>query len=169
MKSFHRSFPFLRSRRGLTMVEAILSTVIVGSVLVATMRLVGGAARSGKLLSDGAVAADVADGLVAEILTKSYTDPVTPTGFGVEAGETTTSKANYDDVDDYDGWTQTYAYTGRSNAADSVVASVSIKRAALATPSSDAASESGLKRITVTVKRQNRVLATRYAWKADAP
>lgn len=155
-------------RRGVTLIEAIMSTVIVAGVLVATMRLVGAAARSGRLLSDSATAADLADGLLAEILTKPYTDPVSPGGFGLEAGETASSKSNYDDVDDYNGWTQTYTYTGRSSTADSMIASVAVARASLTAPSTDAAAESGLKRIRIIVKRQNRVLATRYAWKADA-
>lgn len=159
----------LRARRGLTLVEAIMSCLVVAVVLVMTMRLVAATARSGRVLSDSATAADLADGLLAEILGKSYTDPISPATFGIEAGETTTSKANYDDVDDYNGWTQTYTFTGRTSAADSVTASVAVSRATLATPSSDAASESGLKKITVTVKRQNRVLAVRSAWKADAP
>ena len=162
--------PILRnSRRGLSLVEAILSTLLVAIVLTATMNLAGAAAKSGKALGDGAMAADLADGLMAEILNKAYADPTTPTNFGLESGETTSSKTNYNDVDDYNGWTQSNTFTGRNLASDGLVATVTVARATLATPSTDAASESGLKRIKVVVKRQNRVLATRYGWKADAP
>lgn len=155
-------------RRGLTLIEAVMSAMIVASVLVGTMQLTAGAARFGQALSDGATGADLADGLMAEILNKSYASPTSPTSFGRDAGETSSSKANYDDVDDYNGWTETYTFTGRTSVNDSIVATVSVARAQLMAPNADQGSESGIKRIRITVTRRNRVLAVRSAWKADA-
>lgn len=90
-------------RRGITMVETVLSTIVV-SVLLA-------GALSAAVSSRGLVsAADqrrqalwLADELLGEILQKSYTDPQTPGGAaGPEAGEK--ARVDFDDVDDFTDW-----------------------------------------------------------------
>lgn len=157
-----------RARHGLTLVEAMLSAMIVSIVLVSTLSLVGGVARTGRSFSERALASDVADGLIAEILGKSYSSSASPLNFGLESGETSSSKVPYDDVDDYNGWTQSYAFTGRASSTDNLVASVSVMYVSPSAVNTNAGSDQGLKRVCVTVQRQSRVLAERYAWKSDA-
>jgi len=41
---------------------------------------------------------------MAEILRQEYQDPNDPPVFGTESGESTSTRADFDDVDDYDGW-----------------------------------------------------------------
>lgn len=91
------------NRRGITMVETVLSTIVV-SVLLA-------GALSASVSSRGLVSvADqrrqamwLADELLGEILQKSLTDPQTP---GAPAGPDTgeSKRADFDDVDDYSNW-----------------------------------------------------------------
>lgn len=145
------------------------ASLVTSVLLISAMRIGGGVSRGRQMLDERAFANEVADGLVAEILTEPYADPATPATFGRESGELANQKANYDDVDDYDGYSETLLYKGRAVATDGLIATVAVQRAVLTAPTTDSATETGLKRITVTVTRQNRVLATRVVFKGDAP
>src|SRR5258706_9513897 len=88
-------------RRGFTLIEAAVTTVIIGVGCVAMLELLG----SGTLANnDGAeltTAMNLA-GNIRECMTGvAYTDPTSPTHWGTEAGET--SVALYNDLDDFDG------------------------------------------------------------------
>lgn len=94
------------SRGAFTLVEAAVSIVIVGVMLVAALQTVAAAAdarRRGAALSR---ADDLARVLLAEILAKPYQDLNGSPGFGAEAGETAVGARLFDDVDDYDGFSQ---------------------------------------------------------------
>jgi Tfp pilus assembly protein PilV len=158
----------VQHRRGLSLVEAMMSTLLVAVVLVSSLNLVGAVTRSRQVLSDRALASDIAEGLVAEIISRDYGDPSASLSFGLESGETISNKSAFDDVDDFHGWTQSYSFIGRP-AESSLRATVSIKRAMLTDPNTRATSDTGLKHIQVAVTKQSRVLAVRDAWKASAP
>ena len=82
---------------------------------------------------------------------------------GIDTGETTNDRSDFDDVDDYDGWekspprrkdgTKWKELTGWTRL-------VSVVRVEPGDPTQTAAAESGVKRITVTVKRGDIVMAT---------
>ncbi len=90
-------------RRGITMVETVLSTIVVSVLLAGSLS----AAVSSRGL---VVAADqrrhalwLADELLGEILQKSLTDPQTPgAAAGPDAGES--KRVDFDDVNDYLNW-----------------------------------------------------------------
>ena len=107
-----------------------------------------------------------------DVLATSYQDPnVTPL-FGVEAGETTSSKANYDDVDDFNGWSESPPQDRDGNSMTELTGwqrSVSLAWVNSANLSTVSAAETGVKRITVTVSKNNVTLATRVAIKVKAP
>lgn len=93
-------------RRAFTLVEAAVSIVIVGVMLVAALQTVAAAAdarRRGAALSR---ADDLARVLLAEILAKPYQDLNGAPGFGPEAGETAVGPRLFDDVDDYNDFSQ---------------------------------------------------------------
>ena len=89
------------TRRALTMAEAVVCSLIVSVVLVASLTAVGASKRGLQITSDRARGALLAQELMAEILELPYTDPQTPNGpIGPELGET---RATFDDIDDYNG------------------------------------------------------------------
>ncbi|GAB4383724.1 MAG: hypothetical protein Kow0022_04300 [Phycisphaerales bacterium] len=96
------------SRHGLTLVETVLSTIVV-SVLLSGALTAAVSSRSVLAAADErALALQLADELMQEILQQAYVDPQTPTAPpGPDAGET--SRADFDDVDDYADWTSTPA------------------------------------------------------------
>jgi MSHA pilin protein MshD len=88
---------------GFTYVEVMMAAVILSVLLVSALTLFGNLGRS----RGAAMVTDKANTLVLdlmqEILQQSYSDPASAVEFGPGADETGTSRANFDDVDDYHG------------------------------------------------------------------
>jgi len=100
-----RKFEILGHRPGaFTLVEAVLSLVIVGAMLVAALSTVGASRLSQQRTSQYSRGQLLAEALMAEILRQDYQDPNGTPVFGCEPGESTGTRADFDDVDDYDGW-----------------------------------------------------------------
>ena len=94
-------------RRGFSLVEAVVAAGIVALMLVASLNLLTGAARSRAADSDRRTALMLADQLMAEIQQQPYKDEsLTGLLFGPELGETGGTRAKFDDVDDYDGFAE---------------------------------------------------------------
>lgn len=94
---------FMRRSRGLTVVECLLAlTILSVTVLAATMTLSAGAQQDsrGNLAS---IAARLGRDLLEEICSREYREPVSAPVFGPEFGET---RAQYDDIDDYRGFSE---------------------------------------------------------------
>jgi hypothetical protein len=146
------------------MVEAAMAVVLVSTMIMVGMNAVGSARKTLMTISDRAKATLLAEDMMKEILSKYYYDPQAsaPTTIGTDSGET--SRAAYDDVDDYDGKSYsppTYA-DGSSIAGfdSSWTVSVAVVWVDPTSPTTVKTSESGAKRITVTVKKGSQVLAT---------
>ncbi len=93
------------ARAGLGLVEVICSTLIVGIMLVASLETVGAVFRTQRLNADRLAGPNLALELMTEVLSLPYEDPeLDDTDIGTEAGEGTTTRADFDDVDDYHGW-----------------------------------------------------------------
>ena len=92
------------NRRGLTLIEVVASTMIVGLMAVAALNALAAATKSSNSIGNRAVAAGLADELMSEIMMQSYSDPDGSPVFGHESGESTSVRSAFDDVDDYDGW-----------------------------------------------------------------
>lgn len=100
---------FCSKTHGFSLVETAIASIIVGGVLVSSLNAIGAAAASGRRQSDRERAHLLAHDLLAEILLHPYADPETgaqPT-MGPELGETTGTRALFDDIDDFHGWTST--------------------------------------------------------------
>jgi len=92
-------------RPGITLAEVAISSVIVSVAMAASIRLVGEAHAAHATATGEMQAALLADTLLSEIITLPYEDPAAPGSFGPESGET--ARADFNDVDDYHGYTQT--------------------------------------------------------------
>ena len=95
------------SGRGFSLIEAVFSVVIVAVMFAAVMTTVA-AARVVRYKTDGrSRGSTLAHDLMAEILQAAYEEPAGPAALGRDAAEGIDDRADFDDVDDYDGWTAT--------------------------------------------------------------
>lgn len=143
----------VRHRRGSSLVEVSVCTLIVGVMLVPALNSVGAVLRSrnAATLHDGS---GLSQQLLTEVLQAAYEDPESPAGaIGTDAGENTTTRADWDDVDDYHGWSQSPP-TDKSGTAISYYTgwtrSVTVNWVDPNNLSTVVGSDQGLKKITVT-------------------
>lgn len=154
------------SRRALTLIEVVASTMIVGMMCVAALNSLGAATRSSMSIGNRAVAAGLADELMAEILQTNYSDPNDTPTFGTEGTESSGTRTGYDDVDDYNGWNQSpplardgSQITNRTDWRQRVTVSYVVP----ATPTQTSVTDQGAKRIKVTIEYKDQVLAEQFA------
>lgn len=155
-----------RGRRGLTLTEVVVSTMIVGMMTVAALNGLGSTTRSSELAGNRGIALGLADSLLAEILATAYHDPNTAPSFGLEPGEAA-PRANFDDVDDFNGWSQM-----PPTAADGTTIPdradfrqrITVDRVLPADPTQTTpGTDLGVKRIRVTIECEGVVLADHTA------
>jgi type II secretory pathway pseudopilin PulG len=164
--------------RGLSLIEVVASTMIVGMMCVAALNSLGAATRSSESIGNRAVAIGLADDLMSEILQKPYKDSTSPI-FGPEPGEV--DPTDFDDVDDYNGWSEQPPLTREDDDSDGEfdamedrdnwLREVEILRVAPGNLLQSVGTDQGAKRIRVTVKYQNHgqwlVLAEQIAIRSD--
>ena len=92
--------------RALSMVEAVISIVVVGVMLVAALNTVAAARLTEQKTGERTRGLLLAEDLMSEILRQHYEDPdLAPGSFGLGGDEVGDgSRALWEDVDDYDGW-----------------------------------------------------------------
>lgn len=149
-------------RRGITMAETIVSTLLVGMVLVGTIQLVAPIIRSGSVMSDKLIASNMARELSEEIGTKLFISPSTADNdyLGTETSET---RDGYDDIDDYHGISNSPPQLSDGRVMSHLggwARVVKVTHASLNDPNADSASYTGLKRVTVSVTKDGVTLAT---------
>ncbi len=94
-------------RSGFSLVESVVSTLIVGLLLVTASRTVSTSVITQTTTADLVKASVLADSLLSEIISLSYMEPgLSTSAIARESGESGGSKVGYDDVDDFDGWTE---------------------------------------------------------------
>lgn len=93
------------SARAFTLVEAVVSTIVVGTMFAAAVAAVGAAARDRRVQAEMRTGPALAQMLMSEILSRRFQDPDGSTTIGRDAGEDS-SRTTWDDVDDYNGLDQ---------------------------------------------------------------
>jgi type II secretory pathway pseudopilin PulG len=159
-------------RNGLSLLEAVFSTVLVGVLLIAALRTVGASVFTQSLSAQRAAGQMLADGLMTEILSKGYKDPGNWPQFGRESGESSNSKANYDDVDDFQDWRESPPQFADGSTMPDLAGwqrSVAVEWIDPSDLSRGQWWDTGVKRITVTVRHNGVVIATRVAIRTEAP
>lgn len=156
------SFP---SRRGITLAETIVSTLLIGFVLVSTLSIIGPMVRSNTVHANKLVAANLANELSEEIATKLFIDnaPDSIDVLGLDADDSSFFRTNYDDIDDYNKWSSSppkHSLGGTYATMTGWTREVSVAHADINDPKSDSISYTGLKRVTVTVSKDSTPLAT---------
>jgi MSHA pilin protein MshD len=149
-------------RHGFSYVEVLVSTLIVGGMMVTAMNLLGSVVKSRTASGNYARAALLAQQMTSEITGVSYIDASSPS-FGPEVGESTGNRSLFDDVDDYHGWTESPLRT-RDNVTIANTTgwtrSISVAWVDPTLPSTTVGTDQGVKRITVTIQRSGQTLAT---------
>lgn len=158
-------------RRGFTMIETLLSTVVVGVMMVAAVRVVATARVMQFHTASRAQAGLLAEGLLAEITSKPYEDPSSPI-FGRETGESGNNRDSLDDVDDYHGWDEKplrEADGSNMSGMSEWGCKFTVERvnpSAVTGPAS--LIETGAKRVTVTLTFRNRTVLSAVAIRTRA-
>jgi len=141
-------------RSGFTIVECVISTVIVAVMLVAVLQTVGASKQSQLSLVQSIQGQTLAQSMMTEILPRDYEDPNGLSSLGLDTGETYGIRTEYDDVDDYEDWVATPPRyedgTSMSELTD-WQREVSVQWVDPDDPATVLGSESGVKRVTVTV------------------
>ena len=126
---------YSNSSRGITLVETVVSMLLVGFVLVSTLSIVGPVTRSTSVQADKLVAANLANELSEEIATKLFIDPKASTPPKNSYGSAYATMKE---------WTR----------------SVSVMHVMLADPSAESKTNTGLKKVTVEVSKNGTVLSS---------
>jgi type II secretory pathway pseudopilin PulG len=153
-------------RRALSLIEVVASTMIVGMMCVAALNSLGAATRSSESTGNRAVAMGLADELMSEILQSAYEDPNQTPVLGRESGEPASPRSAFDDLDDFDGWSQSPPQyrdgTVMPNRTD-WRHNVEVRRVLPTSPKVNSATEQGAKAIKVTIEYRGVVLVEQYA------
>lgn len=162
-----RRAPTVRHAGGFSLIEAVLCMVIVGGLLVAAMNTLGAAAMGRRHLAERVRAETLADDLLCEILLRPYEDPSGKAApAGPDENETALKRITLDDVDDYEGLRDAPPTTPEAAPIpgyDGWVRVVEVRTVSPYEPVQEQALDAGVKRITVRVEREGRVLAERVA------
>lgn len=161
-----------RRRTGIGMPEVLISMLLVSGLLVSALNTLGSANLGRQSTGDHARGDHLAQELMSEILAQSYEDPGVAILFGPELGESPFVRADYDDVDDYHGWNSTSIQRrdGTTIAGfDGWTRQVSVEWADPNNLANTALLPSNIKRITVTVRRNDKVMAALTAIRTPGP
>lgn len=157
------------SRHGLSLVEVAVSTVLVGFMLVATLDGVGAVFRTRGELRQRHFTYTLAQDLMSEILQSCYEDPGGSPAFGLEAGEIDTSRTTWDDLDDYDNLMESRPKTRAGTPIPNTGGwerEVQIDPVEIASPDTVALGDTGLRRITVTVRTPSGTTLALQGWRS---
>lgn len=159
-----------RECRAVSLAECLISVVLVGGLLATSLELVGRSVVAATKNADRARAALLAEALVAEIASMPYEDPDGAALLGMEPGETDSCRCGLDDVDDFDGYTESppAARDGKPLPGFSGwTRKVTVSNAATGDPMQNSLLDTGLKRIEVTVWHGDVPVARLYGLKQN--
>ncbi|HJQ81842.1 MAG TPA: hypothetical protein VJ828_17895 [Lacipirellulaceae bacterium] len=163
--------PTLRPRAGLSLIEVVASTMIVGVMAVAALNSLGAATRSSHSIGNRAVAIGLADELMSEILQAEYSEPSGAASLGPDSGEVGGPRSAFDDVDDYDGWNRSpphYRDGTPMPDRDDWRHRVEVNYVLPADSTQTALSDQGAKRICVFIEYRDEILVEQIAVRTSA-
>lgn len=138
---------------GFSMVEVVLSTVILSVLLTGALSTISAANKGGRVMIDKAIGAELALNMMDEISLLKYAETKDDDTIGTESGEDGSDRRTFDDIDDFHGWSSSppvdldhreLPYTDFTRSVEVVWVDAELD---------PTGSDSQLKRVTVTVKR----------------
>jgi len=152
----------------MTYVEVLVCLVILGVSVAASMRAFGSFAMGRRIWEETAVAQELANQLMVEINMLPFSDPSGSNSIGIEAGESSTDKRTFDDIDDFNNWNESPP-RDRNNAIMSGFEGYS-RRVSVGfsdwNPSGVTFPTGTFKKITVTASKNGRELARVTAFRS---
>lgn len=159
-------------RRGFSLVETTIAMVLVGGLYITALNLVGASQVTQARYTDREQGLLLAESLLNEIRDLPYEEPDDLGSIlGIELGEAADDRTTFDDVDDYDGWSANPPVQSDGTAipgTDRYTRSVAVTWVDLAAPKSTSTTETGVKRITVTISTGTKDITTLTGYIADA-
>jgi type II secretory pathway pseudopilin PulG len=146
-------FRHAKTARAFTLVEATLSTVVVAIMLVAALSTGSTTRLAEYKLMIRSQALTLAQDLMTEIRQQAYEDPNSPV-FGIESGEQSADRTDFDDMDDYHKWSGAPPQLPDGNDLPNFTGwerRVQVEWVELTDLSQTSVSEQGVKRVIVTV------------------
>ena len=155
---------------GFTLIEAALGSLIVGTLFVAALHTVAASRTTHASQAARAQALLLAQSLMDEVLAQPYEDPDQTPVFGKEPGESAQFRVALDDIDDYRDYSvkPPRDIHGNAIASERFRHSCDVKRVKPSNLSGNESSDTGIKRITVTVAHADRVLVELTAYRTPA-
>lgn len=154
-----------------TLAETLVSIVIVGGLVVVALNTAGAAVVTQNKIGERARGQLLALDLMTEILDQAYKEPGS-VNFGTDSQESGGSRANYDDVDDYDAWSSSPPEDKAGvnlPGLNDWTREVSVVWVTAADPAGlPSLVETGVKRVTVTVSRGGAEMASITAVRTGA-
>ncbi len=92
------------SRRGLTLLEVVVSLILVSTIILVSMTASANLLRNKAVSMHAIDSRELAFQILDEVTAAEFHDPDDDRIFGREASETATNRTDYDDVDDYNGY-----------------------------------------------------------------
>jgi len=167
----HRERMRVRSRPGTSLVEVVMASLLIGIVMVGALKASGAVLRARRAAATMATGPMLAEDLLAEMMAMPYIDPDGGTSSGTDTGETDTTRADFDDVDDYNGWTEN-GITDKSGLALAEYTdwqrTAQVDWAERVRGTSFNLFDTGLKRIKVTVTSPDGKTTELYGYRADS-
>ena len=154
------------------MVEAVFCVVLVSGLMVVSLDTLGASKIAQRNLGDRAVGHLLASSLLSEIMNQAYFDPNETPAFGLESSESSSVRSTFDDVDDYHGWTASPPQNRDGTVIPGLTGwaqAVQIHRVDPADFGIQKATDSGVKRVTVTITRNSIGVAMLVGVKTGAP
>ena len=156
---------------GISLIETVLAMLIIGGAFVASLNTIASARASQAIAAQQRLGLVLAEDLMEEILTHRYReDPGVLGILGVELGENTGDRSNYDDIDDYNGWASSPPTDIDGNTivgAEGYTRTVQVNYVTLMNPAMNAPSDEGMLRITVTVYYGSKEVAQLKAYRSN--
>ena len=140
----------------------------MGVVVVASLTTVGAVSRTRRAAAARSVGPMLAERLLAEVVSMPYEDPESPAGSpGIESGEASQPRSQFDDLDDYDDWDRA---SPESRSGDAISGYGGWRREvdvwfAERLGGNVYVLETGLKRIRVRVTSPDGIVTERFAWR----
>lgn len=160
-----------RRRGGFSLVEVVVTILIVGGLMAAALNTVGASRLTQYNTNQRSRALALGQSLMAEILQQDYEEPDTPGSFGLEGAENSTKRDLYDDIDDYAGWSASPPEDKDGALVENTTGFrrlVTVKWVDTSDPDVESVLPTGMKGITVVVTCQDREMVRLFAIRTDA-
>ena len=144
--------------------------MLVGTVLIGAMNCLGAVIRGRMGISYQARGPQLAQQLMTEIINTKYKDEGPSPVFGLENGESGVNRLDFDDVDDFNGWSQNPPQHRDGSAvfnSSGWQRDVTVEWVDPGNPTGPSGSDQDLKRITVTVRHNGSVVAQFFALRSS--